>query len=75
MDQDILSKVCNQVYSKFPEVNGKKPKIQTQDKADGVNYLVIFSGSGKTANGSVISRVVRVVVSDTGKIIKMTTSR
>jgi len=75
MDQDLLAKVCSQVYSKFPEVNGKKPKIQTQEKAGGVNYLVIFSGSSKTSDGNVISRIVRVVVSDSGKIIKMTTSR
>lgn len=75
MDQDILTKVCGQVYSKFPEVNGKKPKIVTQEKGGEHGYLLIFSGTSKTASGTTISRVVRTVVSKSGKIIKISTSK
>ncbi len=75
MDSDILLKVCSQVYAKFPEVKGVKPKIQKQTSAGGNNHLVIFTGSAIAANGKEISRVVRVVVSESGKIIKMTTSK
>ena len=75
MNADILSKICSQVYAKFPEVNGVKPKIQNQSAAGAGNHLVIFTGSAKAANGKVLSRVVRVVVSESGKILKMTTSK
>ena len=38
------------------------------------NILVIFKGSSKTASGKSMPRVVRVVASEAGKVIKMTTS-
>ena len=75
MDTDILSKICSQIYSKFPEVNGVRPKVQTQGKSGDTKYLIIFTGSAKSSSGTVLSRVVRVVASENGKIIKITTSK
>jgi hypothetical protein len=75
MDSDILSKICSQVYSRFPEVNGAHPKVQSQSKSGASNYLLIFTGSAKSSSGTVLSRVVRVVASENGKIIKITTSK
>ncbi len=75
IDSDILSKICSQVYSRFPEVNGVRPKVQSQSKSGDINYLLIFTGSAKSSSGTVLSRVVRVVASENGKIIKVTTSK
>ncbi|HEX7433379.1 MAG TPA: hypothetical protein VF326_06955 [Anaerolineaceae bacterium] len=81
MDSKTIDAVCKQVYSRFPEVNGCAPKIQAQElnpagvARGSANYLFVFNGKGTTANGKPISRTVRVVVTERGKIIKMTTSR
>jgi hypothetical protein len=75
MDAEILSKVCAQVYSKYPEVNGIRPKVHAQAKVGGTNHLLIFAGNAKSSSGKVLPRVLRVVVSDDGKIIKVTTSK
>jgi hypothetical protein len=71
MNPFSLASICRQIYKKFPEVNGALPR----ERAQGSQTLLIFEGSAQTANGKTIKRVVRVVVSDEGKIVKTTTSR
>lgn len=71
MNPFSLASICRQVYKKHPEVNGVLPR----ERAQGTLTLLIFEGSGQTANGKTIKRIIRVVVSDEGKIVKTTTSR
>ncbi len=76
MDNRTIDSINSEVYRKFPELSGAHPKIQRQDPSDeNSNYLLIYHGSGLTADGRRIDRTVRVVASEKGKIIKMTTSR
>lgn len=72
MDRQTLNSVSEQIYRQFPEVSGSKPKVQDRP---GNQYLIIFSGAGKTAEGRKITRTVRVVVDAAGKVLKVTTSR
>jgi polyphosphate kinase 2 (PPK2 family) len=72
MDAKTISAVCKQVYARFPEVNGAKPKVREQTEN---SYLLIFEGSGTAASGAAIRRTVRAVVTASGKITKLTTSR
>lgn len=72
MERQLLSSICDQIYRKFPEVSGKQPKVSTQSDDQ---TLLIFSGSAMAADGRKITRTVRVVASNSGKIIKVTTSR
>jgi hypothetical protein len=72
MDSKQLSKVCEQIYRRFPEVAGSPPKVQTQP---GEQVLLVFHGKSKTADGHTIARTVRVVAGSSGKIVKVTTSR
>jgi hypothetical protein len=67
-----LSQVCQHVYSQFPDFAGVHPTQQEQ--ADG-HTLLIFKASVTAAGGKRIQRTVRAVVSETGKILKLTTSR
>jgi hypothetical protein len=76
MDSKTIEKICGQIYRRFPEVSGAKPKVQTQGTdRNASNYLMVFKGSGTAADGKRIDRTVRVVATETGKIIKVTTSR
>lgn len=79
MNTNILKRISTQVYKQFPELEGIRPKVQSQSmpKAMGeqMNYLIIYKGIVKTTAGKSVQRIVRVVVTSQGKILKMTTSR
>jgi hypothetical protein len=72
MNQQILTNVCEQVYRRFPQVSGSRPTVQDRP---GSQVLLIFRGSSRTADGRSIAHTIRVVASDTGKIVKITSSR
>jgi hypothetical protein len=72
MDRELMKKVCEQIYKRFPDVKGSKPKVRSYDQDQS---LLIFQGQGTTADGRSIPRTVRVVVNPAGKIKKVTTSR
>lgn len=67
-----MDEIYQKVYRKFPEVDGKKPVRHSQPEG---KTLLVFKGEGKAANGVKIPRIVRVLVDQNGKILKMTTSR
>ncbi len=79
MDPKSIDSVCKQIYRRFPDLAGSKPKVTAQklagESAPSSNYLFVFKGQGTTQTGQAISRIVRAVVSKEGKIIKVTTSR
>ena len=75
MDEKTLSSICDQVYHRFPEVNGIRPKLQSMSKGATSQHVLIFSTKATAANGKSLPRVVRVVVSSDGKIVKMSTSK
>lgn len=72
MDQQTLSKLCEQVYRRFPEVAGSRPKVQF--RPDG-QLLLLFNGSAKAADGRTIRHTIRVVATDKGTITKVTTTK
>lgn len=77
MDPKLLNQISKKVYSQFPELNGKRPKV-AQSKtvaSQGGNVILTYSGVSKGVGGKSIPRHVRVVVNENGKIIKMSTSR
>jgi hypothetical protein len=87
MDAKILRTIVNQIHRRFPEFAGVQPKVQTQRMGEGreaqaksaaPTVLLTFHSSNKTRDGAqskTISRWVRVVVNEQGKILKITTSR
>jgi len=72
MDKEVIAKICEKVYKRFPETEKKKPKVKPYD---GDLSLLLFNYKVKTADGLSMSRTVRVIATPKGKIIKMTTSR
>jgi hypothetical protein len=81
MDQEIIRKINKEVYRRFPEIKGKKPKIQlmksTEKKNNGrpQSYLLVYGSQVSTSTGQSMSRMVRVVATEAGEIIKITTSK
>jgi hypothetical protein len=72
MNRQLLASVCEQIYRRFPDIAGVQPKVENRP---GDQFLLIFKGSGRTADGKAISSTVRVVINQDGKILKATTSR
>ncbi|HEY9077449.1 MAG TPA: hypothetical protein VIO61_13035 [Anaerolineaceae bacterium] len=71
MDQHLINQICDQIYRQYPEVSGKKPKVQSRP---GSQVLLIFQATAIAANGQKIPRTVRVIALENGKISKITTS-
>lgn len=85
MDPKILSKINKDVTKKFPDVADVKPTIRKQSRSgskgdkgkgnDEENYLITYKFSASGPGGKKIPRLVRVVASSKGKIIKISTSK
>jgi hypothetical protein len=71
-----ISKVKKEVRNQFPEMTGVKPSIRKQEMRDGdEQYLLTFKGKADLPGGRKISRVVRVVADERGRILKLSTSK
>jgi hypothetical protein len=80
MDQEIKNRINSKVYRRFPEVKGKEPTVRLQNNPDRISsstrtYLLIYSGKIEISGNKSLSRIVRVVASEMGNIIKISTSR
>ncbi|MCK4726007.1 MAG: hypothetical protein KAT29_09395 [Anaerolineales bacterium] len=84
MDTQVITKVSSSVYCRFPEFNGCRPTVRKQKKPQAkststtVTYLLTYKTKAlvTTSSGSKsLPRSVRVVATENGKILKMTTSR
>lgn len=72
MEPGILAKICDKIYRKYPEFTGKKPRVKAYS---GTQNLLIFTSQGQAADGKPITRSLRVIADENGKIGKVTTSR
>ena len=79
MNDKYLKSISSKISRQFPEVAKSKPKVQRQSgqksRSSTTTYLITYRGKAKTADGKSINRIVRVTADDSGKIIKITTSR
>ncbi len=80
MNHDLIRAINQEVYRRFPEVEGKQPKVRQQNSlrkqadAKATTYLLIYQGQVTTSTNRSMTRLVRVVANDQGKILKITTS-
>lgn len=72
-----ISKVRKEVARSFPEMAGVKPSVRKQEnhRIEGEQYMLTFKGKADLPGGRKMSRVVRVVADERGRIIKMSTSK
>lgn len=76
MEARLVKSISSHVYRQFPEVKGIKPKVRLQSgSGDSSKYLLTFQGEVLTSTGKAMPRLVRVVASGGGDILKITTSR
>jgi len=79
MKSSAISTVRKEVYRRFPEFSGVRPKVQAQRASSAKNgdktYLLIFKTQASLPGNKSMSRWVRIVANENGKILKISTSR
>lgn len=81
MDQKIIDRVNQEIYKKFPELDGAKPRIaktstpKSKSDRDSLRYTLTYRRSIKISQTKTIPLVVRVVCSEDGKIQKLSSSK
>ena len=76
MDQETIKKLTRAVGKKFPEMDRVRPLVSKQASSEGnVQFLLTYKGKAELPGGRKISRIVRVVADERGRIIKMSTSK
>lgn len=70
-----LNAINQQIYRQFPEVAGARPKVTQQKSRGAANYLLTFNGRGEGPGGRSFKRTVRVIADESGRILKVSTSR
>jgi hypothetical protein len=80
MKQQVIKKISTNIYKRFPEVAGIRPKVRLQSSKqnsgnNNERYLLTFHAKVRGPGGKAIPRQVRVVANTNGKIYKVTTSR
>jgi len=77
LDPKTIKKVSQDIYHRFPQVAGIKPEVKKQSTSakNGETYLLIFTNQGKKSPDVPITTFVRVVVNESGQILKLSTSR
>jgi len=77
VSDELVSKVSRQVTKTFPEMRGVRPTVkrETGGGDDDPRYLLTYKGKADLPGGKTLSRIVRVVADDHGRIIRISTSR
>lgn len=81
MDKESIDRISKKIYQKFPAVKGIAPKVQVRQDNEskssnpGSTYTLSYHTKVTTSNNKKMPYWVRVVVDESGKIIKTTTSR
>ena len=81
LNQKVIQVVSHEIYRRFPEVKGKKPRVQQRSTTKGRSifssrptYLLTFRGQAATSTNKTMPYWVRVVINDQGRILKITMS-
>lgn len=76
MDKALIQQVSRQVACSFPEMAGVTPTVRRQPAERGSEqYLLVYKGKAELPGDRTLQRIVRVVVDERGRILRMTTSR
>ncbi len=78
MDEKIRNALHKKISQRFPEIQEQKPQITLQPTVEGQSekqYLLLYKTSIQLPQGKTLPRVIRVIATAQGKIVKTTTSR
>ena len=74
MKRDLINTISQEVYRRFPDLAGVRPKVKLQ-RSSPQSFLLTFQSRATLPGGKSLPRLVRVVANEQGKILKISTSR
>ena len=72
MDSNTLRSLTTEIARRYPEIAGCRPTVQARPAGQ---VMLVFRATRTTADGRSIARVVRALVSASGQVLKVTTSK
>lgn len=75
LESKTIDRISQEVYQKHPDVKGVKPKVKPQQGSSPEGYLLIYQKKVSGPGGKKINRIVRAVVTEEGKLKKVSTSK
>jgi hypothetical protein len=76
VDSATVVKVSRQVIRTFPEMDGVTPTVRAQAGGkDAGLHLLTYKSKATLPGGRSLTRIVRVVADDRGRIVRISTSR
>jgi hypothetical protein len=80
MKAELINQIAKQIYRRYPEFEDIRPRVRVQNPPEGARnpaktYLLTFSKKATLGDGKILTRMLRVVTDENGKLIKVTTSR
>ncbi len=75
MKAKYIDKISNEVYRKYPDLKGIKPKVTPREGVKSSDTLLIYQKKVSGPGGKSINRIVRAVADESGKIKKISTSK
>lgn len=72
MKKEAVEKITRTVVRQFPEMEGVRPVVKSDE---GSHYRMTYKGELDLPDGNTMKRIVRVVASEKGDVIRMSTSR
>jgi hypothetical protein len=70
-----IDRISTQVYQKYPDVKGIKPTVKNRGEGGSEGFLLTYKTKVAGPGGKKINRIVRAVVSEAGKLGKISTSK
>jgi len=70
-----IDKISNEVYRKYPDLKGVKPKVTPREGVKSSDTLLVYQKKVSGPGGKSINRIVRAVADESGKIKKISTSK
>jgi hypothetical protein len=70
-----IDKISNEVYRKYPDLKGVKPKVTPREGVKSSDTLLVYQKKVSGPGGKSINRIVRAVADESGKVKKISTSK
>ena len=67
--------ICKQVYRRFPELKGTRPRVKSQGAGARGRFLLLFKSRIRLDDGATMPVTVRAVADERGRVIKMASTR
>ncbi len=75
LSKSQVDAICRQVYRRFPELDGARPRVKTEGSDGRERYVLSFQRTVRTSDGASMRVNVRAVADASGRVVKMTSSR